>query len=48
MSLFYNEDKHEDNDKEEEQQYKAFNYFNNFHYSVSSTRQADYPGLKKN
>jgi hypothetical protein len=48
VSLFNNEDKHEDNDKEEEQQYKAFNYFNNFHYSVSSTRQADYPGFKKN
>ena len=48
VSLFNNEDGHEDNDKEEEQQYKAFNYFNNFHYSVSSTRQADYPGFKKN
>lgn len=46
VSLFNNEDKIE-KDKEEEQ-YKAFDYFNNFHYSVTSTRKGDYPGFKKN
>jgi len=45
VSLFNNEDKVE-KDKEEEQ-YKAFDYFNNFHYSTS-TRKGDYPGFKKN
>ena len=35
-------------DKNEEEKYKAFNYFNKFHYSVSSTRNNDYGGgLKK-
>ena len=46
VSLFNNEDKVE-KDKEEEQ-YKAFDYFTNFHYSVTSARKGDYPGFKKN
>ena len=34
-------------DKEEEEQYRTFNYYNKFHYSVTSSRNNDYGGNKK-
>ena len=46
-SLFNNEDKEKEKDKEEEQ-YKTFNYYNNFHYSVTSLRKDNYNPFKKN
>ena len=46
ISLFNNETNKE-KDKEEEQ-YKAFNYFNRFHYSVTSSRQGEFSSFKKN
>ena len=46
ISLFNNETNKE-KDKEEEQ-YKAFNYFNRFHYSVTSSRQGEFSIFKKN
>jgi len=45
-TLFNNEDKIKD--KEEEEQYKTFNYYNNFHYSVTSARKDNYNPFKKN
>ena len=46
ISLFNNETNKE-KDKEEEQ-YKVFNYFNRFHYSVTSSRQGEFSSFKKN
>ena len=46
VSLFNNEENKE-KDKEEEQ-YRAFNYYNRFHYSVSSSRKNDFHSFKKN
>ena len=40
-SLFDGNEKDKDNDKEE-QQYQTFNYYNNFHYSVTSARKDNY------
>ena len=34
-------------DKNEEEQYRALNYYNKFHYSVTSSRNKDYGGFKK-
>ena len=45
VSLFNNEENKE-KDKEEEQ-YRAFNYYNRFHYSVSSSRKNDFHSFKK-
>ena len=44
-TLFNNEDKIKD---KEEEQYKTFNYYNNFHYSVTSARKDNYNPFKKN
>ena len=46
VALFNNEPNKE-KDKEEEQ-YKAFNYFNRFHYSITSVRQGEFSSYKKN
>ena len=35
------------NEKKEEEKFRTFNYFNKFHYSVTSYRNRDYNGFKK-
>ena len=34
-------------EKKEEEKFRTFNYFNKFHYSVTSSRNQDYGGFKK-
>ena len=46
-TALFNNETNKEKDKEEEQ-YKAFNYYNRFHYSVSSARQRDFHTFKKN
>ena len=47
-NLFVVDNNANNNNKKEEEQYKTFNYYNKFHYSVTSSRKKDYgEGFKK-